>query len=244
MTWSTDKTMFNRSEAENFQVIGGLTRTSEREKRYKLGDNLFEIYSNIFVHRELPPISRLDQLRPLVIGVLSHSSNVDLLQAKIPGVVLRKFETSDSLYDAALNGEIRAFAALDRLTPRYHDYQRLIEVFPLYRKLPLQKIDFTYALSAAHVDLAPQLAAAIAKLPPQFIDKLQRRWLSGVSDEETLLVSLSVGNPPLMNVSLNGEPQGLLVDLWQLWSKTTGTPIAFIPEPSMERIKGVTTWAR
>jgi diguanylate cyclase (GGDEF)-like protein len=231
--------VLERIAQNQFQVIGGLTRTKEREKNYFLGDNLLEVYSNVFVHRELPPISRLDQLQPLVIGVLAHSSHLTVLRAKIPGVVVREFATSDELYDAAIKGEIRAFTALDRLTPRYHDYKKLIELFPLYRKLPLQKIEYTYAVTPKQPELSKRISNGLLKLPPHFLDKLQRRWLSGVSNEDTLLVSLSVGNPPLMNVSLNGAPQGLLVDLWQLWSDVTGTPVAFIPDSSSDGLKSL-----
>lgn len=226
-------------EQDKFQVIGGLTRNKEREQRYLLGNDLLEVYSNVFVHRELPQFNRLDQLQPLVVGVLAHSSHLAVLRQKVPGIVVREFPSSDALYDAALNGEIRAFTALDRLTPRYHDYKRLIETFPLYRKLPLQKIEFTYAVSPTHAELAKRLSHAFANLPANFIDKLQRRWLSGVSNEDTLLVSLSVANPPLMNVSLNSSPQGLLVDLWQLWSELTGTPIAFIPDTTQDGLKAL-----
>lgn len=233
------ESIVQRFEQQDFQVIGGLSRTKDREKKYLLGDNLLEVYSNVFVHRELPQLSRIDQLQPLVIGVLVPSSHVAALKAKIPGVVVREFNTTDELYDAAVRGEIKAFTALDRLTPRYHDYKRLIEIFPLYRKLPLQKIEYTYAVTPKQPELAKRISEAFAKLPPHFIDKLQRRWLSGVSNEDTLLVSLSVGNPPLMNVSLNGAPQGLLVDLWQLWSEVTGTPIAFIPDSSADGLKSL-----
>ncbi len=190
------ESIVQRFEQQDFQVIGGLSRTKDREKKYLLGDNLLEVYSNVFVHRELPQLSRIDQLQPLVIGVLVPSSHVAALKAKIPGVVVREFNTTDELYDAAVRGEIKAFTALDRLTPRYHDYKRLIEIFPLYRKLPLQKIEYTYAVTPKQPELAKRISEAFAKLPPHFIDKLQRRWLSGVSNEDTLLVSLSVDNPP------------------------------------------------
>ncbi len=227
------------SSENKFQVIGGLTRNAERERKFLLGESFIDIYTNVFIHRDLPQLSRLEQLQPLVIGVLAHSSHIPALKEKIPDVVIREYETSDELYDAALNGEIRAFTGLDRLTPRYHDAKRLVEAFPLYKKLPLQKIDFTYAVRQDLPELAAKITKARANLPANLMDKLQRRWLSGVSNEQTLLIALSVGNPPLMNVSLSGEPQGLLVDLWQLWSDVTGTPIAFIPDSSMAGLKAL-----
>ncbi len=224
---------------QKFQVIGGLTRNAERERQLLLGESFIDIYTNVFIHRDLPQFSRLEQLQPLVIGVLAHSSHIPVLKEKIPQVVIREYQTSDELYDAALNGEIRAFTGLDRLTPRYHDAKRLVEAFPLYKKLPLQKIDFTYAINPALPQLAAQIKQARADLATNVLDKLQRRWLSGVSNEQTLLIALSVGNPPLMDVSLSGEPQGLLVDLWQLWSDVTGTPIAFIPDSSLAGLKAL-----
>ncbi len=223
--------------AGRIDVIAGLSRNAEREQQYLLGPTLVNVYSNVFVHRDLNNVNQLQQLRPYLIGSLQQSANNTSLLQAVPGAILREFTYLDDLYDAALRGEIKAFTAQDRLSPRYAHYKELQELFPLFRKLPLQKIELTYAIARSRAALATHLAQAYQQLPAGFIEKLERRWLSGISDENTVLVAMAEGNPPLMNVTPNGLPQGLLVDLWQLWSEQTGIPIAMVPETSTEGLK-------
>ncbi len=218
-------------------VVAGLSRNPEREQQYLLGPTLVNVYSNVFVHRDLNNVNQLQQLTPYLVGSLQQSANNTLLLQAAPGVTLREYAYLDDLYDAALQGEIKAFTAQDRLSPRYAHYKELQELFPLFRKLPLQKIELTYAVMRSRPALSAHLAAAFQRLPAGFIEKLERRWLSGISDENTVLVAMAEGNPPLMNVTPNGLPQGLLVDLWQLWSDQTGIPIAMVPETSTEGLK-------
>lgn len=217
--------------------MAGLSRNPEREQQYLLGPTLVNVYSNVFVHRDLNNVNQLQQLKPYLIGALQQSANSTSLQQVVPGVTMREFALQDDLYDAALNGEIRAFTAQDRLSPRYQHYKELQEQFPLFRKLPLQKIELTYAVLRNRPELAAHLGKAYDGLPAGFVEKLERRWLSGISDENTVLVAMAEGNPPLMNVTPNGLPQGLLVDLWQLWSDQTGIPIAMVPETTTEGLK-------
>lgn len=220
-------------------VVAGLSRNPEREQTYLLGPTMVSAYTNVFVHRDLNNVNQLQQLRPYLIGVLEQSANSKILRQAVPGLIVREFATQDGLYKAALNGEIKAFTAQDRLNPRFSRFKELQEQFPMFRKLPLQKIELTYAVLRSRQALSAHLNRAYANLPAGFVEKLERRWLSGISDENTVLVAMAQGNPPLMNVTPNGLPQGILVDLWQLWSNQTGIPIAMVPETSSEGLKAL-----
>lgn len=221
----------------DFDVLAAFARNPMRENTYLLGPTLVNVYSNVFVHRDLNNVNQLAQLKPFIVGSLTEASNVKSLIQAVPGIQIRQFAEQDILYDAALNGEIKAFTAQDRLSPRYARHKELQEQFPLFRKLPLQKIELTYGLLKSRPELAARLAEAYRKLPAGFVEKLERRWLSGISDENTVLVAMAEGNPPLMNVTPNGLPQGLLVDMWQLWSEQTGIPIAMLPETTTQGLK-------
>lgn len=223
--------VFQLLDAGDVDLIGGLANTPQRQQDLLLGPVLAEVYSNVFLHRELYQLSELTQLKPHVIGVVKNSGHIAFIEQHLPGVYLRTFDNTSAMYDAALNGEIKAFISLDRLTPRYPQFAALNQLYPLYKKIPLQKIELTYAVSRQQPALAEKLRQLSALMPPDVSDKLQRRWLSGISSDETLLLSLSVGEYPFMALTPNGTPQGLLVDLWQLWSEKTSTPIAIVPDP-------------
>jgi diguanylate cyclase (GGDEF)-like protein len=231
--------IFQLLDSGAVDVIGGLAITPPRQQKYLFGPVMADVYSNVFVHRDLQQLSELNQLQPHVIGVVKNSGHLAFIRQHLPALYLREFDHTSAMYDAALSGDIKAFISLDRLTPRYRQYSLLNQLYPLYKKLPLQKIALTYAVPTSQPELAAELQRLAAAMAPDLADKLQRRWLSGISSDETLVLSMSVANQPLMNVSITGVPQGLLVDLWQLWSEKTGTPIAIVPDPSSAGLKSL-----
>jgi len=220
-------------------VIGGMAVTAERQQKYLLGTSLSDVHSNVFLHRDLAQVHTLAQLEPHLVGVVRNSGNIATLQQKQPNLTLKTYENTTAMYDAALAGSIKAFVTLDRLTPRYAEFERLNQLYPVFKKLPLLRLDLTYAVRKSDAPLAELLRQWAQQLPEDLTDKLQRRWLSGVSTDESLLLSLAVGNQPLMGVSPSGQPQGLLVDLWTLWSEKTATPIAIVPDVSSAGIKSL-----
>ena len=231
--------IFQLLDSGQVDLIGGLAKTPARQQDYLLGPVLAEVYSNVYVHRELNQVVELNQLKPHVIGVVKNSGHIAFIRQHLPSAYLREFDNTSAMYDAALSGDIKAFVSLDRLTPRYHQYTLLNQLYPLFKKIPLQKIELTYAVSQQRPELAAQLQQLSATVPADVSDKLQRRWLSGISSDETLLLSLSVGESPFMSVTPAGTPQGLLVDLWQLWSEKTSTPIAIVPDPTSAGLKSL-----
>ncbi len=231
--------IFQLLDSGTVDVIGGLAITPLRQQNYLLGPVMADVYSNVFVHRDLQQLSELHQLQPHVIGVVKNSGHLAFVSQHLPELYLREFDTTSAMYDAALSGDIKAFISLDRLTPRYRQYTVLNQLYPLFKKLPLQKIALTYAVPPTEPALAAKLQRLAAAMPTDLADKLQRRWLSGISSDETLVLSMSLANPPLMNVTASGAPQGLLVDLWQLWSEKTGTPIAIVPDSSRAGLKSL-----
>lgn len=211
-------------------VIGGLAKTPERAASYLLGKPVAEVHSNVFIHRDLNYVNNLPALLPHVVGVVRNSGHLATIRQKQPDLVLQQFDHTSAMFDAALEGRIKAFIGLDRLTPRYSRIQQLSELYPLFKKIPLEKMQLTYAVPKTATVLAQEIEVLAAKLPATLPDKLQRRWLSGISSDDTIVIAMSVGNQPLMSVASNGQPQGLLVDLWRLWSETTGIPIAIVPD--------------
>jgi diguanylate cyclase (GGDEF)-like protein len=217
---------------------GGIAYSAERERNYQLGDTGIEVYSNVFMQRAMPTITKLEQLQPFAIGVVAQSSQVDTLHQLIPGAMLKTYPTVTAMYDAALAGEINVITGLDRLPPRYARYEALSRQFPLYRKIPLRNISLSYALTKDNV-LFSSLQQASTAIERSFLDKLERRWLGITADDDTLLLGLAIDNPPYMHVSQQGEAQGLFVDLWQQWSAITGKKIAFVPDTSFNNLQNL-----
>jgi diguanylate cyclase (GGDEF)-like protein len=217
---------------------GGIAYTAGREQRYHLGDTGIDVYSNVFIQRDIPPVNALSELKAYAIGVVDKSSHVDTIAALVPEVALKYYPNVTVMYDAALAGDIKVISGLDRLPPRYVRYAELQQQFPLYRKMPLRKIDLNYAVNG-NADLAQQLAVLTLSIERDYLDKLERRWLGGAADDDTVILGVPIDNQPYMHVSAQGQAQGLLVDLWRKWSEKTGIKVAFVPDSSVNLLNSL-----
>ncbi|WP_097110111.1 transporter substrate-binding domain-containing protein [Arsukibacterium tuosuense] len=234
--WPETVALLNAGEVD---LHGGMAYTEQRAKDYNLHSINITIYSNVFVHRDLLRVQTLKDLTAYAIGVVEKSSHESTLARQLPKALLRKYPNVTQMYDAALAGELKAFAALDRLPPRYHAFQNLNNQFPLYKKLPLQAIDLVFGVPLDS-PLNARLEQYAAAVSASTLNALERKWLGfKVDNENTLLLGLSVLNPPFMDVSAQGEASGLLVDLWRLWSEKTGTSIAFVPDNSDDSLSSL-----
>ena len=195
-------------QSDAVHVHGGIAYTAEREQQYQLGDTGIDIYSNVFIQRDMPPVSTLSELKAYAIGVVDKSSHVDTVAALVPDAVLKYYPNVTAMYDAALAGDIKAISGLDRLPPRYARYDELQRQFPLYRKMPLRKIDLNYAVNN-NVALAQALTALTQGIARDYLDKLERRWLGGAADDDILILGVPIDNQPYMHVSAQGQAQGL-----------------------------------
>jgi len=54
-----------------------------------------------------------------------------------------------------------------------------------------------------------------------------------------LKISIIKENPPLSMILPDGEPTGLYVEFWRLWSKVNNIPVVFEPTPFIENIKAL-----
>jgi diguanylate cyclase (GGDEF)-like protein len=233
--WPRTMAMLEQGEVH---LHGALAASTKRHQLYQLGDIGVNIYNNIFIHRDMPYFKSVQEVKPLTIGVIERSSHIATLQALIPNVSLAYYADTEAMYDAAINGEIFAFSALDMLPTTYAAYKQLNALFPLYKKMPITKIDLSYAVYNNSA-LFQHLQLATEQIEPSFIDQLERRWLSIDVEKDTLLLGVPVNNPPFMHISAGGEAKGLMIELWQAWAEQTGKKIAFIPDTSTNNIRSL-----
>jgi len=215
---------------------GGLGRTTDREKQYLLGQSYLDIFSNVFIHRDLAGVHNLTDLKPHLVGVVERSTHIDSLTQQQSDLVLKHYASVSQMYESALRGEIKAFTGLDRLPPRYANYRELMSFYPVYKKVPIRKIELTFAVRQDQPQLLQALKLAASAVDISFRDQLERKWLSVDTDPDTLLVGVSIGNQPYMHVSNIGDVQGIFVDLWRLWSKKTGIAVSFVPNQSEDSL--------
>ena len=207
-----------------------------RQQKYQMGPPLIAIHAGLFVHHQLNGISTLEDLRPYVIGVVEGAVHISALQHLLDGVHLKLYPTRDALYQAALAGEVRVFVGLNRLSARHPLFDKLSKMFPLYKKVNYQSFDLTYAINKQTPDkgigLDNILQAGLAKISPEEIKAIEKKWLGLGADSDALVIALPSDRAPFMSVSATGEPTGLIVDIWRKWSEKTRRQVVFLTDDS------------
>ncbi|MBQ1784448.1 MAG: transporter substrate-binding domain-containing protein [Gammaproteobacteria bacterium] len=239
LPWSETLTAIRDGRAD---IHAGLSFNPERSEYLEFGKSLLQVDSNLFIHRDLLPIERLEQLLPYRLGVLAGSHHQVQLALLEPRFALQTYATREALYDAALSGEIMVFAALERFTDDHPERQALEVLFPYYGRL-------TYARNAILPAVAKgprarallqQIDDGMVQLPERVFADAKRRWLGTPLDSQRLRVGLFADFPPYSSVDDQGLPRGLLVDLWQELGRRSGHHIEFVevaPELMLARLE-------
>ena len=63
----------------------------------------------------------------------------------------------------------------------------------------------------------------------------------GIVFAKEVSIAYNVGNPPLKFQNEKGEPDGILIDIWKLWSKKTGVDVVFKEAPFAQTVEMVKT---
>lgn len=221
------------------ELHGAIARTPQRAGQFQLTDLNIDAFSNIYVMRDLTGANTVADLQPFVIGMVENTGHLTALKQQLPKGNFKYYPNVTALYQAALAGEIAAFAGLDRLSAQFAGYAELKRLFPMYRRIALSRMELAFAVMPDNQALARQLALATAQLKRSFLDELERKWLGAPAEQDTLLLGVSVNNQPYMHISPQGEAQGLFVDLWQHWSEQTGIKVSFVPDTSSNNLQNL-----
>jgi diguanylate cyclase (GGDEF)-like protein len=212
----------------------GMAITHQRQQTYHLGEPVVSIQAGIFIHQQLSGIYSINDLKSYVIGIVEGSSHRLTLEGLLPGAKLRTFRTRDALYRAALDGEVKVFAGLSRIDSRHHEFDQLSKSFPLYKKITYQNYQMAFATSRSGVGetIAEQLQKGLAKLTAAEIQTLERKWLGVGAQSDVIVIATPSDMAPYMSVSAEGEPIGLIVDVWKKWAEKTGREVVFLSDNS------------
>lgn len=231
--WSRSIELLDQQQVD---FHAGLSILTERQKRYQMGRPLVAIHSGLFVHQKLSGIATLEDVRPYVIGVVDGAMHISALRKLLPDIHLKRYPTRDDLYRAALKGEVRVFVGLDRLSARHPQFNKISKLFPLYKKIDYQSFYLTYAVNRQLPEQGSEMALIISqgleKVTAEEIKNIEKKWLGIGAEADTLVIALPIDRAPFMSVSANGEPIGLIVDIWKEWAKKTKREIAFLTDNS------------
>ncbi len=220
----------------NVDIHGGLSILDSRRKTLAFSQPLFSIYTHLYVHQKLIDVDSLADLKPYSIGVVKGSAQVEKLKKFNHDLALKIYDNRHDLYRAALNHEVLVFTGLEKLADDFPDYENLRQQFPVHKVLRYRQGDYGFAVAKNKGTLLRFIEQGFEKISKEERAEIERKWLGLDKQKDSLLVAFSSHYPPYMGVSPSGEPQGLLVDVWRLWSKQVGVNVEFVARDMAEAL--------
>jgi diguanylate cyclase (GGDEF)-like protein len=223
----------------DIDIHGGLSRTTAREARFNLSSSFFFHDRYIFIDRGFANIDSLAQLTPYAIGVIKGSSHIDTLSKLAPTLKLRIYENRHQLYQAALAGDVVAFAGLEKLSKRFSQYKELNNRYPPYKRVHYHRGEYVTAVAKGNTELLDFIEQGWLNISQQQRSIIETKWLGFDKQSDTLLLAFTPDLPPYMSVSSSGKAQGLFIDIWRLWAEQSGKDIEFIAQSMLTGVEGV-----
>jgi len=220
----------------NVDIHGGLSIIDSRRRTLEFSQPLFSIYTHLYVHQQLNNVSSLADLKPYSIGVVKGSAHIEQLKKFHPDLALKTYNNRHDLYRAALSNELLVFTGLEKLADDFPDYDDLRHRFPVHKVLRYQQGAYGFAVAKNKERLLRFIEQGFEKVTRDERAEIERKWLGLDKQKDSLLVAFSSHYPPYMSVSPSGEPQGLLVDVWRLWSKQVGVNVEFVARDMTEAL--------
>ncbi|MFP4584233.1 MAG: transporter substrate-binding domain-containing protein [Desulfococcaceae bacterium] len=210
-------------------IHAGLLDAGDRRSFLEFAAPLFEVEANFFHRQNLSGLNELNDLLPFRIGVRRGTICESFLRERLPGASLIPFDAADELTRALEQGEIRVFmmSTPDALSHLRKANLRDQFQYPVHQ--PLLVLSAWAAVAGGREDLAESVRKGMARITSAERAEIDRRWLGEVSVNpgDVLVVAMDRDFPPFSFLDADGEPSGLLVDIWRLWSRKTGAPVSF-----------------
>ncbi len=227
----------NQVALGNIDVHCGLAIIDSRRQTLAFSKPLFSKHSNLYVNQTLHSVNSLNDLKPYSIGVVSGSVEIESLKNSHPDFSLKTYDNRHDLYNAALNKEILVFTALGgNYVDGLANYMTLRQQFPMHKMLYLQQRKFGVAVAKNNTGLLAYINEGFGKISKKERATIEGKWLTLNKQKDSLLIVFPPNYAPYMAISPLGEAQGLLIDVWRLWSKHVGIDIEFIARDIYEAI--------
>lgn len=225
----------------NADAHAGLFYNKARDAFLDYGQPLVNATTHIFYDKGLPPLKNIKAFKAFRIGVLKGDYTVSWFNTHMPEFTLVAYQSYDEIMAALKNGELLAFAA-DTLTALHHlDKHNLRQRFVFKSNDPVYSNDFYPAVKQGNRRLLKIVTDGMSRISAAESKGIARQWASGTrqSDTGALIIAIDRDYPPLTLVDPEGNPGGLLVDMWRLWSEATGLKIRFRPSAWAESVEAV-----
>ena len=175
------------------------------------------------------------------VGVIADGYCEGYLKKKFPSLAVVGYPDFDTQMKDSEGGLLRLFAG-DTLTWLHELKLRNLGSDYLYKaNQPLYQIEWLAAVPEGRQDTLDIIKKGMAQITVQEKQRISQHWIATAKgkDPNTLIIAMDRNYPPYSLLGPDGKPAGMLVEIWNQWSKATGKPISFMPVSWAESIEAL-----
>jgi polar amino acid transport system substrate-binding protein len=210
------------------ELHAGLPVIAQHREALTYTSPLLEMEYYVFSHPNIRNVKSLQDLSGFRVGVTPGAVQ-NLVAGYVDPALLMVYPNDEQLLRAASDGEIHLFVSN---LISYHAFlaqSGLESLFQYDLGEPVLTRSYRGVVRKAASRLLQEIEAGLKRITAQERSTIERRWLGRAhSDTQQVLTIVGSRNmPPFSMLNQAGEPVGVGVDLWRLWSEKTGKPVRF-----------------
>lgn len=168
---------------------------------------------------------------PYVLGIAEQSLTGEFFEKSETSFRFSHFPNHESLFTALMNKQVVAFTGLSQVVT-YQLNQSNIDFYAsslsLSDPVGIENVFFKPFAKSDDYALHTKVLSGFANVDYLIRNDIQSKWFGKLGGKEALLISMPNNMPPYSFLTKSGDPAGLLIDFWILWSSTNSIPIEFV----------------
>ncbi|WP_028772728.1 transporter substrate-binding domain-containing protein [Shewanella waksmanii] len=222
--WQDSLQQLARGDAD---IHIGMAKNAARSEHYDFADPIAEISTYLYLRASLAGKYDFADLLPYKIGVVKGSAHASTLRQIDSRFAITEFENRTELLEAVLRQELDIFGSMEGYLRDQSVNRTIVEQFPLNQRLNIDNIDVVPAVLKGRAELIAKIDQGFAAINPARVKQIKKLWLGYSNSSDALVISTTSGIEPFVDVDSEGQPHGMYIDLWKLWSQKTGINISF-----------------
>ncbi|MCL1157230.1 transporter substrate-binding domain-containing protein [Shewanella inventionis] len=215
-------------EHNNADIHIGMSQTAARANLFDFAMPFTSLNAYLYVHKSIVNKKQVSDLIPYQIGVVAGSSHEVMLHELEPRLSFKRYKNRKQLLQAAAKGDLFVFAGIEGYQRNVELEQDIAANFYSSSRIFIKKVNLSPAVIKGNQTLLDKINAGFELISPKVIKQIERRWLGYHKQTSGVVIAMQTGIEPFADIGVDGLPSGMLVDLWQLWSKKTGINIDFV----------------
>ncbi|WP_078118624.1 transporter substrate-binding domain-containing protein [Thiosocius teredinicola] len=187
-----------------------------------------DVEAFVFSHRTVQGVRGIEDFRGFQVGVVKGFAQ-SYIESRLPGAALAVYPDLESLYRGAKDGEVRVFVSPLADYRHFATTNGLAGAFVPTLERPLYQVQYRAAVRADDKGLFTLVQAGFRGMSADDHKAMEQRWegTTPFAASGALTIAGSRNLPPFTMLNEAGEPAGIGVELWRLWSQKTGRRVQF-----------------